>query len=128
MSSEVNVRYPAICSVRPSLDHTVPLKPQKRLGDGRCVNAESLRQLRLRHALVDREPVHQLILADVHPDLVQTRGDPVSMSSADSREQEADPLFNGPPDPLPNSMVNQLFQPGMLPTPKSSEVNDQPGV
>jgi hypothetical protein len=49
----------------------IPFQALQHLGCCRGVDAESLGQLRLRNPLLDRDPVHYVLLADVHANPVQ---------------------------------------------------------
>src|SRR5262249_44745761 len=77
-----------VAGISRALDHAVALQACQRLGHGRGVHAEGIRQLRLRPPILDRKPVNEMILAYVNPDLIQRRSDEIAMRAADLREEK----------------------------------------
>lgn len=105
---EVDARDPGILGVVCPPHDTIALESQESLGDRGCVNPQGLRQPPLRDPFLDRQPVDDMILADMNADRIEGRGYVVPMSAADLRQKQA---YSGVPGCRPASgryLVSQL--------------------
>ena len=91
---EIHPRDPPVLWIREPFNNSIPLQTQQHLGDRGGIDTQRFGQLGLSDPLLDGQPVDDMLLADVHADLVECGSDQIAMRAADLHEQQPQALLN----------------------------------